>query len=90
MATTYPGPDHPGRHEASGGSTAGAGSPTHDDRARVATILDDAVASGRITATEREQRLESVSTATTMGQLTALTTDLETDEPGAGTVNEDV
>jgi hypothetical protein len=64
--------------------------PSPEDRARVTTLLDDAVASGRITRTERDQRLESADTATTVGQLTALTADLGTREPGAGTVNEDL
>jgi Domain of unknown function (DUF1707)/Cell wall-active antibiotics response 4TMS YvqF len=49
------------------------------DRERVARILHDAMAEGRITVTELEQRLDQVYAAKTVGELQPLTRDL----PGA-------
>ncbi|MCW2878577.1 MAG: hypothetical protein JWQ95_2677 [Sphaerisporangium sp.] len=47
-----------------------------DDRERVATVLRDAVADGRLTLAEHEERVEGVYRARTLGELAALTADL--------------
>ncbi|MEU3858528.1 DUF1707 domain-containing protein [Streptomyces sp. NPDC028722] len=52
------------------------------DRERVAEILRDALAEGRLVMEEFEERLEAAYTARTYGELAPLTRDL----PGAGTV----
>ncbi|WP_248961604.1 DUF1707 SHOCT-like domain-containing protein [Sphaerisporangium perillae] len=47
-----------------------------DDRERVVAVLRDAVADGRLTLAEHEERVERVYGARTLGELAALTTDL--------------
>ncbi|MFC4532591.1 DUF1707 SHOCT-like domain-containing protein [Sphaerisporangium dianthi] len=47
-----------------------------DDRERVAAVLRDAVADGRLTPDEHEERVERVYTARTLGELAVLTGDL--------------
>ncbi|GGK68642.1 hypothetical protein Sme01_13900 [Sphaerisporangium melleum] len=47
-----------------------------DDRERVVTVLHEAVADGRLTPDEHEERVERVYTSRTLGELAALTADL--------------
>jgi Domain of unknown function (DUF1707) len=49
---------------------------SHADRDQVVEVLRIAAGDGRITAEELDQRLEAALTARTLGELTALTTDL--------------
>ncbi|MFC6082316.1 DUF1707 SHOCT-like domain-containing protein [Sphaerisporangium aureirubrum] len=51
-----------------------------EDRERVITVLRDAVADGRITHAEHEERVEGVYAARTLGELAAFTTDLLPEE----------
>ncbi|GIH77323.1 DUF1707 SHOCT-like domain-containing protein [Planobispora longispora] len=46
------------------------------DRERVAAVLNDALADGRLTHDEHEERLEQLYRARTLGELTVLTADL--------------
>ncbi|MFD0887817.1 DUF1707 domain-containing protein [Streptosporangium algeriense] len=48
----------------------------NDDRERVAAVLADALADGRLTPDEHEERLTAVYRVRTLGELTAFTTDL--------------
>ncbi|GII77766.1 hypothetical protein Sru01_27480 [Sphaerisporangium rufum] len=47
-----------------------------EDRERVAAVLHDAVADGRLRPDEHEERVEALYRARTLGELAALTTDL--------------
>ncbi|MBB5627395.1 DUF1707 SHOCT-like domain-containing protein [Sphaerisporangium krabiense] len=51
-----------------------------DDRERVAEVLREAVADGRLTALEHEERVERLYTARTLGELVGLTADLLPEE----------
>ncbi|MEV7012482.1 DUF1707 domain-containing protein [Streptosporangium sp. NPDC051022] len=48
----------------------------NDDRERVAVVLADALADGRLTPDEHEERLASLYRARTLGEIAALTVDL--------------
>ncbi|MET8141893.1 DUF1707 domain-containing protein [Sphaerisporangium sp. NPDC005288] len=66
---------------AAGRSNAGGPAPqelraSDDDRERVVTVLRDAVADGRLTHDEHEERVEAVFAARTLGELAVLTADL--------------
>lgn len=54
-----------------------------DDRDRVASILAEALATGRLTAEEHSERLEATYSARTMGELAPLTRDLPAATDGA-------
>jgi len=57
---------------------------SHRDRDRVVEVLRVAAGDGRLTAEELDQRLEAALTASTYGELAALTTDLPAVDPVAG------
>lgn len=50
------------------------------DRERVISVLHDAVADGRLTGAEHEERVERAFAARTLGELTGLTSDLLPDD----------
>ena len=56
------------------------------DRERVAKILHDAMAEGRLTVSELEERLDQVYAAKTVGELQPLTRDLPVQHAGPGPV----
>lgn len=66
-----PVPRDPGREPRPGELRAG-----NDDRERVAAVLGDALADGRLTHDEHEQRIDSLYRVRTLGELAALTADL--------------
>ncbi|MFR9795331.1 DUF1707 domain-containing protein [Streptomyces sp. MS06] len=55
------------------------------DRDRIADILRDALAEGRLTAAEHAERVEGVLAARTVGELEAFIRDLPAAHPGRGT-----
>jgi Domain of unknown function (DUF1707) len=59
---------------------------SHADRDQVVEVLRIAAGDGRITAEELDQRLEAALTARTLGELTALTTDLPASPAHAASV----
>src|SRR5580658_4441678 len=62
--------------EVSPASGSGELRASHADRDQVVEVLRVAAGDGRLTADELDQRLEAALTARTLGELTALTTDL--------------
>ncbi|MGW7096328.1 DUF1707 SHOCT-like domain-containing protein [Streptomyces sp. NPDC054874] len=71
------------------GKHAGPGSSpelraSHADRDRVVEVLRVAAGDGRLTATELDERLDGALSARTLGELTALTTDLPSTSELAG------
>jgi hypothetical protein len=82
------GPQHTGQQR-TGQEVATAGGReglrvSHEDRDQVAEVLRVAAGDGRLTANERDERLERALTARTYGELAVLTTDLP-DPASAGT-----
>jgi hypothetical protein len=63
--------------------------PSAQHRADAEALLQTASQDGRLAAAEAEQRREAVRSASSLGQLRALTADLGTPSRGPGTVNDD-